>query len=280
MSTDNTNLRVDVRSVIKFKNPDLLRYIPGFIIDWVERLICQDEINNILDKYGNLKGVPFATATLRELNATYSVSGIDKIANKGRYIIVSNHPLGGFDGIILMDIFGNYFDNKIRFVVNDLLSAVEPLKPIFLPVNKFGKQSVEIAEKIHQEYASDNQIITFPAGLCSRLINGRIIDLEWKKSFVNQAIKYKRDIIPIYFDGKNSNFFYRFANIRKKLGIKFNYELILLPREMFKQRGGKFNIYIGDPIHCEELAHNGTPAEWTAKIRKTVYSLKPLKWNQ
>jgi len=275
MSTDNTNLRVDVRSVIKFKNPDLLRYIPGFIIDWVERLICQDEINNILDKYGNLKGVPFATATLRELNATYSVSGIDKIANKGRYIIVSNHPLGGFDGIILMDIFGNYFDNKIRFVVNDLLSAVEPLKPIFLPVNKFGKQSVEIAEKIHQEYASDNQIITFPAGLCSRLINGRIIDLEWKKSFVNQAIKYKRDIIPIYFDGKNSNFFYRFANIRKKLGIKFNYELILLPREMFKQRGGKFNIYIGDPIHCEELAHNGTPAEWTAKIRKTVYSLKP-----
>ena len=275
MSTDKTNLRVDVRSVIKSKNPDLLRYIPGFIINWVERLICQDEINNILDKYGNLKGVPFATATLRELNATYSVSGIDKIANNGRYIIVSNHPLGGFDGMILMDIFGNYFNNKIRFVVNDLLSAVEPLKPIFLPVNKFGKQSVEIAEKIHQEYASDNQIITFPAGLCSRLINGRIIDLEWKKSFVNQAIKYKRDIIPIYFDGKNSNFFYRFANIRKKLGIKFNYELILLPREMFKQRGGKFNIYIGDPIHCEELAHNGTPAEWTAKIRKTVYSLKP-----
>lgn len=275
MSTDTTNLRVDVRSVIKSKNPDLLRYIPGFIINWVERLICQDEINNILDKYGNLKGVPFATATLRELNATYSVSGIDKIANNGRYIIVSNHPLGGFDGMILMDIFGNYFNNKIRFVVNDLLSAVEPLKPIFLPVNKFGKQSVEIAEKIHQEYASDNQIITFPAGLCSRLINGRIIDLEWKKSFVNQAIKYKRDIVPIYFDGKNSNFFYRFANIRKKLGIKFNYELILLPREMFKQRGGKFNIYIGDPIHCEELAHNGTPAEWTAKIRKTVYSLKP-----
>ncbi|HON54407.1 MAG TPA: 1-acyl-sn-glycerol-3-phosphate acyltransferase [Bacteroidales bacterium] len=275
MSTDKTNLRVDVRSVIKSKNPDLLRYIPGFIINWVERLICQDEINNILDKYGNLKGVPFATATLRELNATYSVSGIDKIANNGRYIIVSNHPLGGFDGMILMDIFGNYYNNKIRFVVNDLLSAVEPLKPIFLPVNKFGKQSVEIAEKIHQEYTSDNQIITFPAGLCSRLINGRIIDLEWKKSFVNQAIKYKRDIIPIYFDGKNSNFFYRFANIRKKLGIKFNYELILLPREMFKQRGGKFNIYIGDPIHCEELAHNGTPAEWTAKIRKTVYSLKP-----
>lgn len=275
MSTDKTNLRVDVRSVIKSKNPDLLRYIPGFIINWVERLICQDEINNILDKYGNLKGVPFATATLRELNATYSVSGIDKIANNGRYIIVSNHPLGGFDGMILMDIFGNYFNNKIRFVVNDLLSAVEPLKPIFLPVNKFGKQSVEIAEKTHQEYASDNQIITFPAGLCSRLINGRIIDLEWKKSFVNQAIKYKRDIVPIYFDGKNSNFFYRFANIRKKLGIKFNYELILLPREMFKQRGGKFNIYIGDPIHCEELAHNGTPAEWTAKIRKTVYSLKP-----
>lgn len=245
------------------------------MIRWVEKLICQEDINDILEKYGDLRGVEFASASVKYLGASYKIEGVEKLVPGKRYIIVSNHPLGGFDGIILMDILGNHFNNKIRFVVNDLLTAIEPLKPIFVPVNKYGRQSAEIAAKIQQEYKSDNQIITFPAGLCSRLIEKNITDLEWKKGFINQAVKYERDIVPVYFNGKNSGFFYRFANFRKWLGLKFNFELILLPREMFKQRGGKFEVYIGDPIPWTEIAQNGTPATWTEKIRKIVYSLKP-----
>jgi len=275
MIEESSNLRVDVRSVIKSKNPALLRYIPGFIIRAIEKLICQNDINYILDNYGHLTGVDFATASVNELKATYKVNGIEKIDPTKRYVIVSNHPLGGFDGIILMDIFGNHFNKKIRFVVNDLLMSIKPLKPIFVPVNKYGKQSNAIVNQIHEAYSSDNQILNFPAGLCSRLIDGNITDLEWKKGFVNQAIKYNRDIVPIYFNGKNSRFFYVFANIRKWLGIKFNYELILLPREMFRQRGGNFEVIIGDPIQWEEFANNGTPATWAEKIRNIVYSLKP-----
>jgi len=275
MTTESRNLRVDIKSIIKSKNPELLRFIPGFVIRWVERLVCQDYINMLLDKYGHLSGVDFATACLKYLEVTYNITGLEKLSREKRYVIVSNHPLGGFDGIILMDIFGNHFDKKIRFVVNDLLTAIKPLKPIFVPVNKYGKQNNNVVNKIHEEYGSSNQIINFPAGLCSRLINGTIIDLEWKKSFINQAIKYNRDIVPIYFKGKNSQFFYKFANFRKWIGIKFNYELILLPREMFKQRGGKFEVFIGDPIPWEDFANNGTPATWTDKIRKIVYSLKP-----
>jgi len=275
MAADSTGLRVDVKSVIKSKNPGLLKFIPGFMIRWVEKLICQDDINDILEKHGHLLGVDFATASVGYLEATYKIEGIEKLVPGKRYIIVSNHPLGGFDGIILMDILGNHFDKKIRFVVNDLLTAIEPLRPIFVPVNKFGRQSADIAAKIQQEYKSDNQIITFPAGLCSRLINKQITDLEWKKGVINQAVKYERDIVPVYFNGKNSMFFYRFANFRKWLGLKFNFELILLPREMFKQRGGKFEVYVGDPIPWTEIAQNGTPATWTEKIRKIVYSLKP-----
>lgn len=275
MAAESTGLRVDVRSVIKSKNPGLLKFIPGFIIHWIEKLICQDDINEILSKHGNLSGVEFATASVRYLKASYKIEGIEKLIPGKRYIIVSNHPLGGFDGIILMDILGNHFNNKIRFVVNDLLTAIEPLKPIFVPVNKYGRQSAEIAAKIQQEYKSDNQIITFPAGLCSRLIGNNITDLEWKKGFINQAVKYERDIVPVFFNGKNSRFFYKFANFRKWLGLKFNFELILLPREMFKQRGGNFEVYIGNPIPWTEIAQNGTPATWTEKIRNIVYSLKP-----
>lgn len=280
MGGNNNILKIDVGSVLGSKNPKLLKIIPGFIIRWIEKLIHQDELNYILENYGHLKGVDFASASLKHLRASYRVHGLEKIDKNRRYIIVSNHPLGGLDGIILMEVFGNAFDKKIKFVVNDLLMFVEPLQPIFVPVNKYGRQSEEIANKIHEAYTSDCQIINFPAGLCSRLINGKITDLEWKKSFLNQALKYERDIIPVFFEGKNSGFFYRFANLRKALGIKFNYELILLPHEMFRQKRGKFEIFVGDPIPFEKISKEDTPATWTERIRENVYSLKPKLWNR
>jgi len=175
--------------------------------------------------------------------------------------------------LILIEIFGNIF-NGVKFVVNDLLMHVEPLKPVFIPVNKYGRQSVDNAKTIHDSYSSGDQIITFPAGLCSRLVKGKIEDLEWKKSFINQAIKYERDIVPIFFEGRNSGFFYRFANIRKALGIKFNYETILLPHEMFRQRGGYFNIFIGKPIPAERLNNGENASSWAKYIREEVYKLK------
>jgi putative hemolysin len=127
---------------------------------------------------------------------------------------------------------------------------------------------------IQESYESDAQILYFPAGLCSRSINGKIEDLEWKKSYITQAINYKRDILPVYFEGRNSGLFYRLANIRKKLGIKFNYETILLPREMFKKKNSKFDIYIGKPVSWQNLSNEKSVAEWNKTIRERVYSLK------
>ena len=272
MNEKENKLRIDVEGVIGSKNPRLLKVIPSFLIRLVKKLIHQKEINQILEHHGHLKGKAFASAALGELGIKYNVHGIEKIKKKGRYIFVSNHPLGGLDGMILIEVFGEMYDN-VKFVVNDLLMHIEPLKSVFVPVNKYGRQHIDNAKLILDAYSSEAQILYFPAGLCSRMTNGKIQDLNWKKSFVNQAIKHGRDIVPIFFGGRNSTFFYKFANIRKSLGIKFNYETILLPHEMFKQRNAIFDIFIGDPISHETLLNEGNPAYWSDRLRSEVYNL-------
>jgi putative hemolysin len=272
-------MRIDVESVIAGKNPKLLRIIPGFIIRWLKRLIHQDFINEILSDYGHLKGVDFASAVIKKLNIKYNLYGEERIDKSRNYIVASNHPLGGLDGVILIDIFGKIFEN-VKFVVNDLLYGIDPLKPVFIPVNKFGKQSVEVAKLVTGSYIENNQILYFPAGLCSRMTKGVIEDLEWKKSYINQAIKYNRDILPVFFEGRNSGLFYKIANLRKKLGIKFNFEIVLLPHEMFRQQNSEFNVYIGEPVRHEELTDGTPPGDWNKLIRERVYSLKNQLWKQ
>ncbi len=280
MDSDDKTTKVDVTKVLEAKNPKLLKIIPKFVIKWLSKLICQDEINTILTNYSHQSGVDFASSVVAYMKADYTSEGEEKIDKSKRYIIVSNHPLGGLDGIVLMDFFGKLFDKKIKFVVNDLLMHIEPLRPIFVPVNKYGRQNADIANQIHLAYESDNQILNFPAGLCSRKVKGEIVDLAWQKNFVSQAVKYNRDIIPVFFHGKNSSLFYRVANFRKFLGIKFNYELILLPREMFRQKKGKFRVIIGDPIEVSTLTPDKNTSRMCAEVREKVYSLKPRKWNR
>ena len=266
-------MNIDVENVIRSKNPDLLRVIPKFLINWVKKLIHQEELNELLCESGHLKGTQFAAASLKKFNITYNIHGLERIDKEKRYIIVSNHPLGGLDGIIMIELFGEIF-KEVRFVVNDLLYHVEPLRPVFIPVNKYGRQSTQTAQMITENYESDAQILYFPAGLCSRLTKGKIEDLEWKKSYINQAIKYKRDILPVYFEGRNSGLFYKIANLRKKLGIKFNYETILLPREMFKKKNSQFNVFIEQPVTYEQLSEHKTVTGWNKIIRDRVYSIK------
>lgn len=266
-------MNIDVENVIKSKNPDLLKVIPKFLINWVKKLIHEKELNELLSESGHLKGALFAQASLKKFNITYNIHNLERLDKTRRYIIVSNHPLGGLDGIVMIDLFGEIFE-EVKFVVNDLLYNVEPLRPVFIPVNKYGRQSTQTAQMINESYESDAQILYFPAGLCSRLTKGKIEDLEWKRSYINQAIKYKRDILPVFFEGKNSALFYRIANIRKKLGIKFNFETILLPREMFKKKNSQFNVFIGQPVTYEQLSTQGSAAQWNKTIRERVYSIK------
>ena len=190
-----------------------------------------------------------------------------------RYVFVSNHPLGGLDGMALIACIGKK-SAEVRFVVNDLLMFLRPLAPIFVPINKHGAQGKENARLIEEAYMSENQVITFPAGLCSRRIGGKVVDLEWKKSFIQKAIQYRRDVVPVFFEGENSARFYRLANLRKALGIRMNYEMVYLPDEMFRAKHKTFTVHLGEPIPWQTFAKGGKPAEWAEKVKQTVYHLK------
>jgi putative hemolysin len=269
---------IDVKQVLKSKLGDKTKFIPAFAVNYLIRLIHQNELNDIIIKNEELQGVDFMNAVVSSFNINLNIKNEENLPDaSGRYIFASNHPLGGLDGICLSAIIGNHYDKKIKYLVNDLLLFIPNLQSIFVPVNKHGAQNRDAVKKTDEAYSSDNQIITFPAGLCSRKQHGIIGDLEWKKSFIQKAIEYERNVVPIYFEGGNSNFFYRFANFRKQFGIKFNIEMLLLPDEMFKNKNKIFNIVVGKPISWQSLKQNKKPAEWAQEIKNTVYELADKK---
>ena len=268
-------VKIDVDNVLRTRLPKHYRYIPRFVVRWLERTICQDRLNTILEKMADKNSVDAATAALDEMGITVTASGLDKLPD-GRYMFVSNHPLGGLDGLALISFLGNRYAHKIKFLVNDLLMAVVPLRGVFLPVNKYGHQSREAAAEIKESLKGDNQMITFPAGLCSRMQpDGTIADLPWQKAAVVHAVNNQRDIVPIYFDARNSRFFYRFAKWRKRLGIKFNIELIFLPKEMLKQSGSNLHFIVGQPIPWSSLDARA-PRHEAARLRDIVYTMAPM----
>lgn len=272
---DKENIcRIDIKQILRQKAPSLAGKIPGFIVNYLIKIVHQDELNDILSRYHDKQGVDFMQELIGYFDLTLELKNEDNIPREGRYIFASNHPLGGLDGICLSAVIGGKFDGKIRYLVNDLLLYLENLRSIFVPINKHGAQAKDAARLIEEAYASENQIITFPAGLCSRKIKGEIVDLEWKKSFIQKAVEYQRDIIPVRFEGANSSFFYRFANIRKALGIKMNYEMLYLPDELFKLKHHTFKIYFGEPIPWQTFDKTRKPAEWAEWVKDIVYKLK------
>jgi putative hemolysin len=275
MESINKDLFIDIDAVIASKSKRLTKFTPKFVVNWVKRIVHQDELNEILKFSNGAIDVEFADKVLLWLNAKSNVKFINResLRSDGRYIFVSNHPLGGLDGLILISSLGKMF-GKVKFVVNDLLMHILPMRNIFVPVNKHGSMGKDYGERIHNAYASDAQMLYFPAGLCSRLIDGKITDLEWKRNFIKQAKRYNRDIVPVYFGGRNSNFFYRLAKIRKMLGIKFNFEMIFLPDEMFRQKNSIFDVVIGEPIPISSIDSTRTLDQWCQEIREKCYKLK------
>lgn len=264
--------QIDVDAIFKAKSPRIYSFLPRFALNYIKRTIHQDDVNEALEKYQDKYGLDFISHILGFYGISYSVSGEDNIPLEGRYIFVSNHPLGGLDGIVFLDIVGRYH-KKLKFIVNDLLLNIKNLEPVFIPVNKHGRQSIQYVRKIEALYESDEQVLYFPAGLCSRRQGGKIIDLEWKKNFIKKAIEHKRDIVPVHFEGQNSSFFYRLANLRQGIGIKANIEMFYLPDEMFRQRHKKIHVTIGKPVSYSTLDKSKTHSEWAEEIKGIVYRL-------
>lgn len=269
-------LKIDVDAVIRSRAGNKSRFIPRFLTRLIEKIICQDQLNEMLVINHGKKGADFCRGTVDALGITAGCYGTDNLPPlSDRPLFVCNHPLGGLDGMILIDLITRHYGVPVKFVVNDLLLAVSPLRDVFLPVNHHGAQNKEKASEIEEAFSSDTPIIIFPAGLVSRKqADGTIKDLKWHKMFVKKAIKYNRTVIPTRFIGLNSPFFYNFAHIRRKSGIKFNLDMFLLPREIFNSRGKHFEVVFGKPFEQRFLTGD-TPENVAAESRETIYTLLP-----
>lgn len=263
---------IDLEGVISRKNPRLLKLIPGFIIRYLKRVVHQDQINGDIWRNRDRFGLDFVEAILKEFGAKITVKGIENIPPAGRWIVASNHPLGGLDGMALMHVVGKV-RRDLLFPVNDLLMNLENLKELFIPINKHGS-NMGNARLIDNAYASDMALLYFPAGLCSRKQKDGICDLEWKKSFITKARSHKRDVIPCYIDGRNSNWFYNLSRFRTWLGIKTNIEMLYLVDEMYRQEDQSIVITFGKPISYQTFNKTHSDTEWAQKVKMHVYNLK------
>ncbi len=271
-------VQINIDEVLRKEAPKVYKFLPKFVINYLKKVLHQDEINDFLRKNADKYGDDFVRETLKLFATNVDYYGINKIPKVGRYIFAGNHPLGGLDGVAFIHLIYKIFGDA-KAIVNDLLLYLENLKPVFQGVNVFGKFSREQNLAMEELYKSDKHVIVFPSGVVSRKIKGKIQDLEWKKSFIQNAIKYKRDIIPVFIEGRNSNFFYNFAKFRKFIGIKFGVELIYLPDEMFNYRNKTITFYFGEPIPYNFFDKSRSVKEWAKYVRDLVYAL-PEKFKQ
>lgn len=263
---------INVRRLIGSKNPKLLKWLPGFIIRYLERILHQKEINDFLRNNPELRNQDFCKGVLEEIGVTYSIEGIENIPREGKCVLVMNHPLGGMDAMVLVEALRDH-RTDMKFIVNDLLLYLEPLKDIFVGINKHGRTSSRNLYQVNQLFASDQLVCIFPAGLVSRKRKGLIRDLEWKKTFVRQSRVNEQTIIPVHIDGRLSNFFYRLSNFRTFLGIKTNIEMLYLADELFRQKGHHVKITVGKPVPAAQLDPKKSDKETAEWFRQEVYRI-------
>lgn len=271
-----TEQTIDIAKILRDKMGTKADYVPKVLVRWLERTIHQDEVNKFLWESRDLQGTDWLEECVRYLDMTLEVVGRENLPDKddGRlYTFVSNHPLGGADGVALGSIIGRHYDGRFRYLVNDLLTNLPGLAPLCIPINKTGAQSRNFPAIVEAGFSGDNHILMFPAGLCSRRTKGVVRDLPWKKTFITKSVETHRDVIPIHFSGHNSDFFYRLANICKTLGIKFNIAMLFLVDEMYKNVHKTFRVTIGKPIPWQTFDKSKTPVEWAKYVQDKVYEL-------
>lgn len=263
---------IDLDKVIEGKSPRLRRNLPDFVVRFLKKIVHQDELNNALNKHKDKFGLEFLEVILNDFGVKITVKGDENLLKSERFVVVANHPLGGLDGIALMQAVGRIRPDIVS-PANDFLMHLPNLRSLFIPVNKHGSNATNIAV-FNETFASDKTIVYFPAGLCSRKTGGEILDLEWKKTFLSKARAYNRDILPVHISGRNSGFFYNLANFRKWLGLKANIEMLFLVDEMFKQKNKDIVITFGKPVELSTFTKKYSDQKWAELLRSHVYKLE------
>ncbi|EPT32862.1 1-acyl-sn-glycerol-3-phosphate acyltransferase [Phocaeicola abscessus] len=270
----NSLFLIDIDKIIAEKMGAKAKCVPRFVRSYLKHIVHQDELNAFLRESSDKEGISFLKACMEFLDDKVDVKGMENLpSSEGVYTFVSNHPLGALDGVAIGYIIGSHYAGKIKYLVNDILMNLRGMASLCIPINKTGSQSREFPKIVEEAFASDNHIIMFPAGVCSRRKRGKIRDLAWKKTFISESIKNRRDIVPMHFEGRNSDFFYRFANLCNVKWVKFNLAMIFLPDEMMKNRHKEFTLTIGKPISWQTFDKRKSLTEWAQYVKEMVYTL-------
>jgi len=271
-----TEKTLDIEEILRSKMGKKARWVPRPLVSWLKHIAHEDFLNKFIWDARDLTGTPWLVDCLKYLEVKIEVEGLENLPDKndGRnYTFVSNHPLGGIDGVAIGSVIGQHYDDRFRYLVNDLLMNLPGLAPLCIPINTTTKKSRSFPQIVEEGFKGDHHILMFPAGLCSRRRNGVIHDLPWKKTFITKSVETQRDVVPLYFEGRNSNFFYRLSNISDRYVKKINIAMLFLVDEMYKNRGQTFRIKIGKPIPWQTFDHTKTAAEWAQVVEDEVYKL-------
>ena len=264
--------KVDIGQIVRRELAG--KKIPGFFIKIMKKLGHEDGLNELFASAPGKKNLDFVDACMNFFRIKCRVIGIENLPADGKPLIfTSNHPLGALEAICIAHVIGHRYNGKINFYANEILMWVEPLKEKFLPVSKKGFQDREYVKKVQDFFQSDEHVVIFPAGATSRKYGDKIIDLDWNKNFVQKSVQYQRDVVPMYFKGQNSTFFYRLEKFREMIGSKVNFEMLFLVDEIFKQRGNTFTLYIGEPVSWQTFNSTKTPRQWAQTVKEMVYKL-------
>jgi putative hemolysin len=265
---------IDVEKIILDKNPRLYKRLPRFIINYLKKILWEDEVNRIIADNQGVSGIQFCKNVIREFNIDVEIIGIENAPKTGGVAFASNHPLGGFDALAFVDQFSDY-RSDIKFIVNDILMNLQPMRDIVVGVNKHGSTASESLKNIDRAFSNNEAVVIFPSGFVSRKKKGVVKDLEWKKTFVTRARKHNVPIVPVHIKGELSPFFYRLSRIREALGIKVNIEMLFLVNELFKQKNTSIKIIFGEAIQPEILDTTiRKDIEWAAFIKEVAFNLK------
>jgi len=269
---DKSERTIDIEKAIRRSKSGFVRSLPRFVIAFIEKLIRQDEMNEVIHQNRDLTGGPFVNNVLRDWNVKIEIRGRENVPSSGRFVFVANHPVGGMDALSFLSTIHSFFPDVVS-PSNELFNYIPNLHPVILGVNVFGTNTKDTVNSFNRLFESDSQIMIFPAGIVSRRVKGFISDPPWQKTFVTKSVQFKRDIIPVHISGRNSNLFYFVDRLRKFLGIKMSVEIILLPREMHHQRNSTVTLTIGKPIPWQSITSEKNHNEWAGYIKQLVYKL-------
>ncbi len=269
-------IKIDIDRILKDKMGCKARYVPWFVTSYLKRIVHQDWVNEFLTQAKDLKGSAWLKASLDYMGVKLRVRGMENLplADDGRlYTFVSNHPLGGIDGVAIGSIIGDRYNDNFKYLVNDLLMNLPGLAPLCVGINKTGKNGRDFPRIVEATFQAEQHVVMFPAGLCSRKTDGEIKDIPWKSTFIKKSVETGRDIVPIHFEGRNSDFFYNMANMCKRMNLKFNFAQLFLADELYKNRNKTFTITIGKPIPVSTFDNSRMSSQWAQWVYDTVYAL-------